>query len=262
MLVGALEEGLAHTPPGAVDEDASHVPTLAAPRGKGTRSLEPGGRSRFNTAAMTAAVSVSEAVLTVAFLVAATATLHRDLPLQNRVAAVLLVGACRTGAAVLPSLLLGRPLPGWTTQGISAAGTTAFLLAARGTSKWILRNRRTSPRFGYGLLALATLLGTLGGKLIPAGTSSVPGFLTETVSILANLVALVAGLPWFLSKRPVPEISDPRPAGVWTAGVLAFGFLQARHGNGMAAVLAASLAAAAWIPWPASRETPGPRRPS
>ena len=180
-------------------------------------------------------------------LTAALRTVAGDLPLQNQFALLVLLSGTRTGFLWIESLRSGVDLFGMPRVLTQVTGSVATLVLARGVARRGLRSIRTSPRFGYWLLGTATVLGGVADQLLSrclTGVSPTPA----AVSLVWSAAGLVAGLPWFLSKRPVPESVDRRPLVLWSLAMVGIGVLLELQGKPSPGAFAGALAVAAWLP--------------
>ena len=180
-------------------------------------------------------------------LTAALRTVAGDLPLQNQFALLVLLSGTRTGFLWIESLRSGVDLFGVPRVLTQVAGSVTTLVLARGVARRGLRSIRSSPRFGYWLLGTATLLGSAADQLL---SRCLPGVVPApaAVSLVWSAVGLVAGLPWFLSKRPVPESVDRSPIVLWSLAMVGIGVLLMLQGKPSLGAFAGALAVAAWLP--------------
>lgn len=138
------------------------------------------------------------------------AVLSRQLPVQNAVAVAV-------GAGGLGWLMSRWTLPDGFPELLCGVVWIVLAVGSRGSARWILRRWYGKEGYGWGVLALGTVLtlGMLAGGVFagPAGTSdgnwAMAGRWTAT-SILIHLVTT----PWFIDKRPIINLPDGRPVAV------------------------------------------------
>jgi hypothetical protein len=192
----------------------------------------------------------------VLLLAGALRTVAGDLPLQNKVALLVLLSGIRAGFLEMEDLWSGGDSFAGTQVVPRIAGSVATLVLARGVARRGLQSIRGSPRFGYWLLGMSTVLGAAADLLLslclPGGATVPPA-----VSVLWAATGLVAGLPWFLSKRPVPETVDRSPLVLWSLAMAGIGVLLKLQGRPAGATIAGALALAAWLPEAFRRRTGG-----
>jgi len=143
------------------------------------------------------------------------------LPLQNRLAVVLVVGALGAFASWLAA-------PGGLAASAAVAGALAWVCAAslgRGIARWLLQNRRHRAGYGLEILALgAGLAAWLHGLLTASArlstspwpgalisASHLPAWLRLPTGALEASLMLVAAAPWFIDKRAHPAPPTPTP---------------------------------------------------
>jgi hypothetical protein len=76
------------------------------------------------------------------------------------------------------------------------------------------------------------------------GVTPVP----PAVGLFWSVTGLIAGLPWFLSKRPVPERLDRKPLVLWSLASAGTGTLLMMQGKPALAAVAGAMGLAAWMP--------------
>lgn len=189
-------------------------------------------------------------------LAGALRTVAGDLPLQNKVALLVLLSGIRAGLLGVEDLWSGGDSFSGTQVVPRIAGSVATLVLARGVARRGLLSIRGSPRFGYWLLGISTVLGAAADVLLslclPGGATVPPA-----VSVLWAATGLVAGLPWFLSKRPVPETVDRKPLALWSVAMAGIAVLLMLKGRPTGAATAGALALAAWLPQASRRRVGG-----
>ena len=179
-----------------------------------------------------------------AFTLAVALETHRWLPTQNTVAAALLISLT---AISVPAL---QAETSWATSAVRVLSWFSHILASRGLLRYLLRNRRAHPGYGFGVLAGTTLLSSISvtstGALASLPVTS-SGLVWQTLGLG---VAVVAASVWLLVKKPVPEVPNPRPAALWLGltGVQSAAFATAGRPTGATLAGATALVAvAAWI---------------
>ena len=173
------------------------------------------------------------------FTVAIALETHRWLPTQNTVAAaglISLVGSLmtalvgsRTPAALKLNLLI------WFSH----------LLASRGLTRYLLRPWRSRSGYGVAVLVGTTLLSGVSVGLSQAIVGlpiSIPGLGLQWVG---TGVALLAASVWLLVKKPIPEVPNAFPAGLWLILTLTQLIAGAATGHPVEAAVAGTLMLAA-----------------
>ena len=164
-------------------------------------------------------------VLLVLFAAANTvATLSRELPWQNVLAAsVLIMLIC--GASEGLAVLAGAPSARFVASGSSWAVPLVWLVAilnARGIARLALFRWRKSRRYGLWLIGLVALLVVLFGIGLHFFCAAYLASSPASISWLHLLVwwvtaalALIAATPWLIDKRPGERLSARQPMITW-----------------------------------------------
>lgn len=179
-----------------------------------------------------------------AFTLAIALETHRWLPTQNTVAAALLISLASVS---IPAL---QAESSWATSAVQVLSWFSHILASRGLLRYLLRNRRAHPGYGFGVLVGTTLLSSASVTSTRA-LASLPLTPAGLVGQILGLgVAVVAASAWLLVKKPVPEVPNPRPAVLWLGLTCVQSAAFATAGRPIGATLAgatALIAVAAWI---------------
>jgi len=173
------------------------------------------------------------------FTVAIALETHRWLPTQNTVAAAGLISLVGS----LMAAFLGARSP--AALQLNLLIWFSHLLASRGLTRFLLRPWRSRSGYGVAVLVGTTLLSGVSVGLsqsIVGLPISIPGLGLQWVG---TGVALLAASVWLLVKKPVPELPNPFPAGLWLSLTLTQLIAGAATGHRVEAALAGMLGLAA-----------------
>lgn len=166
---------------------------------------------------------------------------HRWLPTQNTVAAAGLISLVGT----LMAALLGSRTP--AALKLNLLIWFSHLLSSRGLTRYLLRPWRSRSGYGVGVLVGTTFLSGISVGLSQAIVGlpiSIPGLGLQWVG---TGVALLAASVWLLVKKPIPEVPNPFPAGLWLILTLTQLIAGAATGHRAEAALAGMLGLAAML---------------
>lgn len=175
------------------------------------------------------------------FTVAIALETHRWLPTQNTVAAAGLISLVGS----LMAAFLGARSP--AALQLNLLIWFSHLLASRGLTRFLLRPWRSRSGYGVAVLVGTTLLSGISVGLsqsIVGLPISIPGLGLQWVG---TGVALLAASVWLLVKKPVPELPNPFPAGLWLTLTLTQLIAGAATGHRVEAALAGMLGFAATL---------------
>ncbi len=160
---------------------------------------------------------------------------HRWLPTQNTVAAALLMSAV---GGLLSPMDAGRSKTGFALEVLIGF---SHILSSRGLIRCLLRPWRTHPRYGVGVLGATALLAGVSVDLSRIAVGQAPSIPALGIQPLITGLALLSGTVWLLVKKPVREVPNPHPAGLW---ILLSGcqcLVLARTGHPAAAAVAGGM---------------------
>ena len=166
---------------------------------------------------------------------------HRWLPTQNTVAAAGLISLVGS----LMAALLGSRSP--AALKLNLLIWFSHLLACRGLTRYLLRPWRGRSGYGVGVLIGTTLLSGVSVGLSQAIVGlpiPMPGLGLQWVG---TGMALLAASVWLLVKKPIPDMPNPFPAGLWLILTLTQLIAGAATGHRVAAALAGTLGLAAIV---------------
>ena len=134
---------------------------------------------------------------------------HRWLPTQNTVAAAGLISL--VGGIMATILGFGSP----AALKLNLLIWFSHLLASRGLTRYLLRPWRSRSGYGVSVLIGTTVLSGVSIGLSQALVGlpiSLPGLGLQWVGAG---IALLAASVWLLVKKPIPEVPNLFPAGLW-----------------------------------------------
>ncbi len=134
---------------------------------------------------------------------------HRWLPTQNTVAAAGLISLVGT----IMTALLGSRSP--AALKLNLLIWFSHLLASRGLTRYLLRPWRSRSGYGVSVLIVTTVLSGVSiglSQAIAGHPISLPGL---GLQWMGTGIALLAASVWLLVKKPIAEVPNPFPAGLW-----------------------------------------------
>ena len=164
---------------------------------------------------------------------------HRWLPTQNTVAAAGLISL----VGGIMAALLGSRSP--AALKLNLLIWFSHLLASRGLTRYLLRPLRSRSGYGVGVLIGTTVLSGVSIGLSQALVGlpiSIPGL---GLLWVGAGIALLAASVWLLVKKPIPEVPNPFPAGLWLILTLTQLVAGVATGHRIEAAWAGTLALAA-----------------
>lgn len=184
-------------------------------------------------------------------------TLARELPWQNALTAVVVIGLLAGMAEWMEAFLRrgsteSQPKPPEMGVGVHALVWVVAILASRGVGRLILQPWRLSSTYGYRLLGLSAGLVCVldaGLRVLNAGADfgwghalaggwPWPAWAQPGAVVIAALVLQVAAAPWLINKKPVPESPERQPLVVWVMLMALAVTTTATQGRWFAATLA------------------------
>jgi hypothetical protein len=175
------------------------------------------------------------------FTVAIALETHRWLPTQNTVAAAALISLLGS----LMTALLGSRSP--AALKLNLLIWFSHLLASRGLTRYLLRPWRSRSGYGVGVLVGTTLLSGVSIGLSQAIIGLPISITGLGLQWVGTGVALLAASVWLLVKKPVPELPNPFPAGLWLILTLTQLIAGVATGHPVEAALAGTLMLAAFL---------------
>ena len=166
---------------------------------------------------------------------------HRWLPTQNTVAAAALISLLGS----LMTALLGSRSP--AALKLNLLIWFSHLLASRGLTRYLLRPWRSRSGYGVGVLVGTTLLSGVSIGLSQAIIGLPISITGLGLQWVGTGVALLAASVWLLVKKPVPELPNPFPAGLWLILTLTQLIAGVATGHPVEAALAGTLMLAAFL---------------
>ena len=166
---------------------------------------------------------------------------HRWLPTQNTVAAAGLISL--VGSIMATLLGFGSP----AALKLNLLIWFSHLLASRGLTRYLLRPWRSRSGYGVGVLIGTTVLSgvSIGLSLAILGLPiSMPGL---GLLWVGAGIALLSASVWLLVKKPIPEVPNLFPAGLWLILTLTQLMAGVATGHRIEAAGAGTLALAATL---------------